>query len=109
MGRKKSFKNPHIWRGFLAAIFIILAAGIQASFQTKNVLAATNTLQINVISARSESRAFGGNGVIKGDPISEFKYIINIDNTGTTDQTIDPITGERPPECTPEDPGYPDS
>ncbi|MCB0094589.1 MAG: hypothetical protein KDE46_02665, partial [Caldilineaceae bacterium] len=46
--------------------------------------AATSTLLLRVISARTEPRAFSGAGVSKGDPITEFKYIINIDNSGTT-------------------------
>ncbi len=70
---------------------------------------ATNALTLNVLSARTEARAFGGIGVTKGDPIPAFKYIINIDNTGTTTQRSDPVTGAPPIECTPADPGYPAS
>lgn len=66
-------------------------------------LAATNTLQLNVISARTEPRAFGGAGVNYGDPVAEYLYIINVDNTGTTDQRS---PGEG---CTPNDADYPDS
>ena len=41
---------------------------------------------LKVTSARTEPRAFGGTGVTKGAAITHFKYIINVDDTGTTDQ-----------------------
>jgi uncharacterized repeat protein (TIGR01451 family) len=66
-------------------------------------LAQTNTLQLSVISARTESRAFGSTGVVKGDAVTQYKYIINIDNTGTTEQRS-PSNG-----CSPDSPGYPGS
>ena len=62
----------------LGGVLVLWVAG--AGAQT------TTTLTLNVISARTEPRAFGGAGVTKGDPITDFKYIINIDNTGTTEQ-----------------------
>ena len=67
--------------------------------------AATNTLTLEVISARTEPRAFAGAGVVKGAPIDTFKYIINEDNTGTTAQRS-PAPGSG---CSTADPGYPDS
>lgn len=67
------------------------------------VSAATNSFSLSVISARTEPKAFGGVGVIKGDPIGEYKYIINVDNTGVTTQRS-PADG-----CSPADPGYPGS
>jgi hypothetical protein len=36
-----------------------------------------------------------------------FKYLINLDNTGTTAQRPDPVTGALPPACTPADANYP--
>ncbi len=40
---------------------------------------------------------------MKGEAVSEYKYIINIDNTGTTTQRSPaPGTG-----CSPQDAGYP--
>ncbi len=71
--------------------------------------APTNVVNLNVISARTEPAAFNGAGVTKGDAITKYKYIINIDNTGTTTQRPDPTTGALPTACTPADPGYPDS
>ena len=56
-----------------------------------------------MISARQEQRALGGVGVNKGDPITEYKYIINVDNTGTTQQRS-PADG-----CSPASAGYPAS
>jgi hypothetical protein len=71
------------------------------------VQAQTNTLTLSVISARTEPRAFGGAGVLKGDTVATYKYIINEDNTGTTTQRLDPNTGALPYECTPADSAYP--
>src|SRR5665647_1865673 len=65
----------------------------------------TSTLTLQVISARTEPRALGGTGVVKGDQVDTFEYIINIDTTGTTEQrSPEPGTG-----CSSEDPGYPGS
>ena len=52
-------------------------------------------MTLDVISARTEG------AVNQGDPITQFKYIINVDNTGTTDQR-GPADG-----CSPEVAGYP--
>ena len=58
------------------------------------LFALTNTLTINVVSATDNSTH-----------ITPYKYIINIDNTGTTEQRSPaPGTG-----CSPQDAGYPDS
>jgi hypothetical protein len=67
--------------------------------------AATNTLTLDVVSARTEPRAFGGAGVTQGDSIDQFKFLINIDNTGTTGQR-NPAPGSG---CSPLDAGYPGS
>jgi uncharacterized repeat protein (TIGR01451 family) len=42
-----------------------------------------------------------------GAAITQYKYVINIDNTGTTDQRLDASTGALPAACTPSDPAYP--
>ncbi|MCW2797968.1 SdrD B-like domain-containing protein, partial [Nocardioides sp.] len=67
--------------------------------------APTNQLTIEVTSARTEPRAFGGAGATAGDAVSDFKYIINVDNTGTTGQRS-PAPGSG---CSAADPGYPGS
>jgi len=56
------------------------------------VAAPSNTLRLSVVSAADGTTSVGG-----------FKYIINIDNTGTTEQRS-PSDG-----CSPSSPGYPDS
>ncbi|MEZ4659066.1 MAG: choice-of-anchor Q domain-containing protein [Caldilineaceae bacterium] len=61
----------------------------------------SNTLQINVMSARTEPNAPNG-PVVEGDAIAAYEYIINVDNTG------DP-TQPRNSGCAANDPGYPDS
>ncbi len=64
-------------------------------------LAQTNTLNLSVISANN-SPAYN---ITKGDPITSYKYIINFDNSGTTEQrNPDPGSG-----CSPADAGYPAS
>jgi hypothetical protein len=112
MRNKNSLAHSRTWHRLLAMISIlVMLLGNQAPFPISSALAesanaplaATNTLTLNVISARTESRAFGGSGVVKGAAIPNFKYIINIDNTGTTEQRS-PSEG-----CSPESAGYPDS
>ena len=65
--------------------------------------AASNTpLKIVVVSARSELLALDGAGVTKGDLIPDFRYLINVDNTGTTTQrNTDSGVG-----CSPGDEGF---
>ena len=92
-----------VWhRLFLGMTILAMLMGSQA-VPISIVQAAPNTLTLSVISARTEPRAFGGAGVTQGDPISNFKYIINIDNTGTTEQRS-PAPGSG---CAATDPGYP--
>ncbi|MCB9445415.1 MAG: hypothetical protein H6669_14405, partial [Ardenticatenaceae bacterium] len=82
----------------MAGLFFATGSFIQhAAAQTNSFLS------LNVISARTEPRAFGGAGVNQGDAVTQFKYIINVDNTGTTDQRS-PSDG-----CSPSDPDYPAS
>lgn len=64
--------------------------------------AATTVLDLKVVSARSEIHAPGG-PVTKGQAITDFKFLINVDNTGTTEQRT-PADG-----CSPASAGYPES
>ena len=48
-------------------------------------LAQTTLLSLNVISARTELNAPNG-PVAKGDPVVEYQYMINVDNTGNPNQ-----------------------
>jgi len=83
----------------------------------------TSALALNVLSARDEPRAFGGaartpdlplcttspmpdNGACKGDPIANFKYIVNFDATGTTDQRLATAFSTG---CGATNPGYPNT
>lgn len=67
--------------------------------------AASNELHLRVISARTEPRAFGGAGVDKGAVVTDFQFLVSVDNTGTTEhRSPDPGTG-----CAPSDAGYPQS
>ena len=79
------------------AIVLLALVGIGAA------KAAQVTLK--VVSARAEPKAFGGVGVAKGAPVGSYKFLVNIDNTGTTVQRSPaPGTG-----CSPQDAGYPGS
>ncbi|HEM60860.1 MAG TPA: hypothetical protein ENO24_01075, partial [Chloroflexi bacterium] len=86
-----------LFRLFLLAALIVPAVGSGAP----PVKAQPNTLSLSVVSARSEPDHPGG-PVLQGDPITEYKYLINVDNTG------DP-TQPREPGCSPYTPGYPDT
>ncbi len=89
-----------------AAVWLVMAASVasQVAVNVPAVVAATtNTLTLHVQSARTEPRAFGGAGVVAGAAISTYKFIINLDNTGTTTQRT-PADG-----CSPSSAGYPDS
>lgn len=70
-----------------------------------SVAQADALVKVNVVAARTEPKAFGGSGVSKGTPVAAYKYILNIDNTGSNAQrSPNPGTG-----CSPQDAGYPDS
>ena len=98
------------------AVSTVLAV-VAATFITLGMLAAagpavaatTNTLTLDVASARTEPRAFHGAGVTEGDPVDGYRFIINEDNTGSTDQRT--ATGPCSPSYNPPagQPGYPRS
>jgi len=77
----------------LALLLVFALAALPASTPTA-ALAATTTLKLSVVSAADGTT-----------PVGDFKYIINIDNTGTTTQRS-PAPGIG---CSPQDAGYPDS
>ena len=82
-----------------SAILVLAAALVFQAITPSAVHAANSLLKVNVVSARTEG------AVNAGSPITDFKYIINLDNTGTTGQRSPaPGTG-----CSTIDPGYPDS
>ncbi|HRW07319.1 MAG TPA: hypothetical protein P5121_19580, partial [Caldilineaceae bacterium] len=109
--RRRPFGWHWRWLTTLALLLVQLpamAAAVQAApDQAPGAapLAQSTTLTLNVISARTEPRA----GVVQGDAITSFKYIINVDNTGTTTQRPNSTTGAPPAECTPAFSGYPAS
>jgi len=86
----------------LLRLALLVALGVPfAGTRPLPVQAQANTLSLSVVSARTEPNHPGG-PVARGDPISEYKYLINVDNTG------DP-TQPREPGCSPYTPGYPDT
>ncbi len=91
-------------RAGVSAVCLAMVLGMLSALPAVPAHAATNTLTLDVVSARTEPRAPGG-PVAKGDPIDTFKFLINEDNTGTTAQRSPaPGTG-----CSASDPGYPGS
>ncbi|MCB0113328.1 MAG: hypothetical protein KDD84_04550, partial [Caldilineaceae bacterium] len=96
---------PVIGSGRINAALQRVLEPFHINLQARASTLSTNPLRIVVVSARTEPLAFNGGGVVQGDPIESFRYLINVDNTGQTDQrSADPGTG-----CSPEDPGYPES
>ncbi|MFN0282859.1 MAG: SdrD B-like domain-containing protein [Kineosporiaceae bacterium] len=105
-GRTLARRRPtRSWRRRLGTAFVALgtAVAMLGALPALPAQAATSTLDVSVISARSEPRFNGGAGVTKGATVPDFKYIINIDNTGTTEQRS-PAPGSA---CLATDPGYP--
>ena len=86
-------------RGTIAAAFLALA-GVTA--------AQAASVTLNVVSARTEPQwpdPAAPIGVVAGAAVPTYKFIVNIDNTGTTAQRSPaPGTG-----CSPQDAGYPNS
>ncbi len=89
-----------------AAVVATMVAGLLAAVPMLPSQAATDSLTLNVVSARTEPRAFDGTGVTKGDAIPQYKFLLNIDDTGTTEDQRSPAAGSG---CSAGDPGYPDS
>ncbi|MDI6693903.1 MAG: SdrD B-like domain-containing protein [Anaerolineales bacterium] len=83
-------------------LLVLLAMVLGAMhLRSQPVRAETNTLTLRVVSARTEPDHPGG-PVVQGQVISQYKFLINVDNTG------DP-TQPREDGCSPADVGYPDS
>lgn len=88
----------------IRSIALLITVSMVVAFAGVNAANGAN-VTVKVISARTEPKALSGTGVAKGALISSYKYIINVDNTGTTTQRSPaPGTG-----CSPQDPEYPDS
>ena len=83
----------------LAATLTLIVMSALLVLSSQAQAASTGTMTLNVVSARN-----GGAGVHAGDPITTYKYIINVDNTGTTSPKS-PIAGSG---CDPTTPGFVD-
>jgi hypothetical protein len=73
----------------IATVLAVVGAALTALVATGAVTpaaAATNTLTLEVTSARTEPRAFGGTGVTEGDAVNQYRFIVNVDDTGGTAQ-----------------------
>jgi hypothetical protein len=88
------------WRRLVnVTLTMALTAGLLSMLPMHVAQAADQAVTLLVQSARTEPDAPGG-PVTKGDPISAYRFIINEDNTGSTEQR------ETSPDCTPENPDY---
>ena len=103
MGSRPAAPRRGSRRFFVSAAATALLIATQLMVVLPTVQAATNDITLRVQSARDESRALGGAGVAKGDLVTSYRWMINVDNTGTTEQRT-PGDG-----CSPEDPDYPTS
>ena len=96
---------------YIFRIGMLLLVALPAfSTNVPQAAAQTNTLTLSVISARTEFDAPGG-PVLKGDPVTEYKYLINVDNTGDPNQSNLPGDGCSPylADGVTLDPAYPES
>ena len=101
-----SVRRPLWQRIVIAAAAVVMPiAMLSAPPALPAQAATTSSLTLNVISARTEPRAFSGAGVAKGAAIPNFTYMVNEDNTGTTAQRS-PALGSG---CNTLDTGYPGS
>ncbi len=81
--------------GTLVSVPVLTAAPAHA--------ATTNSVSVKVVSARTEDHAPGG-PVTKGDPVTSYRYMINVDNSGIADPAGGPEVGSG---CSADDEGYP--
>ena len=88
-----SVKGFNLFRLLVTVVMLFTALGPVSFLKATPVAAATIHLQLSVVSATDST------------PVDTFKYIINLDNTGTTTQrNAEPGSG-----CSPQDAGYPGS
>jgi len=113
VGRDSRFRHP-AWAVLLALLpALLLGLLLQTTLNTAaaeqepaavQAAAATNTLSLQVVSARTEPRA----GVVKGDPVTEFLFQIVEDNSGNPFDDTDCWAYIDPPANTIRNPNYPD-
>ena len=92
--RKASIKTVARWLALLALVIglvpgVPLPAGA-ASSSAVQAQEATYPITLNVVSARTESEFNGGAGVLKGAAVTDYKFLISVDNTGDSSQPYKP-------------------
>mgnify|MGYP005838713129 CR=1 FL=1 len=88
-------------RRLIPALFLLgLMIALGQTSPRESSAQGNDLLLLNVVSARTEPLAFDGAGVVAGAPVTEYQFIINVDNTGDPAQP-------RSPGCSPTDPAYP--
>src|SRR5512138_1749200 len=92
--------NSALWRWIVSMITVFVTTvgsfapiAVSAVAQAKPLEALSNTLHLSVVSAADSIT-----------PVGDYKYIINFDNTGTTEQRS-PTPGSG---CSTADAGYPE-
>jgi hypothetical protein len=104
-------RRPYWQRALFALMALVMAIGGQLPASTvlatapvaAQAAASVTTLHLSVFSANDSKNTTTNYGIHKNDPINNFHYIINIDNSGTTEQR-GPTPGSG---CSTADPGYP--
>ncbi|HZU87488.1 MAG TPA: SdrD B-like domain-containing protein [Anaerolineaceae bacterium] len=94
----------------LPATLPVQAASVQvapASAPAIQPQATTNTVTLSVVAARTEPKAFGGAGVTAGDPVSQYRFLINVDNTGNPDEAYEPNCNPKLADGVTDNPNYP--
>lgn len=97
---RRSRRRRNRW---VALATLPLIVGVLVSVTTPTQ-AATSALALDVTSARTEPRAFGGAGVSAGDAVTSFRFMVNADTTGSTAQktptgACSPASGTYPSDC----------
>jgi hypothetical protein len=67
-----------------ARLALCAVAGAVAALALAPAPASAHPLYLGVVSARTEPRAMAGAGVVAGETVGTYRYIVNVDNTGTT-------------------------
>jgi hypothetical protein len=102
-GNRFHFRWSQSLAALLSLVMLLSSQPFVPAAVTPALAATSNTLHLHVISANDSSNVADSYGISKGDPVTDYRYIINEDNSGTTTQRS-PADG-----CNPNYPGYPDT
>ncbi len=76
-----------VQRAGIPSLVVAMAAALLVMLPLPQATAAASQkLTLDVQSARTEPRWNGGAGIKEGDPVADYKFLLNVDNTGSTAQ-----------------------